>query len=73
MVIGVRSMTDAIRLKNLLAKKGIRGDIVQTAGAKSRGGCAYALQVPPAALSEAENTARLAGITLLGVRKGDVG
>ncbi len=73
MVIGVRSMTDAIRLKNLLTGKGIRAAIVQTAGEKLRGGCAYAVEVPSAALGEAERMAAGAGIMLLGVRRSEGG
>jgi len=72
MLIQVRSMTDAVRIKKILATRKIKAAVVQTAGA-NRGGCGYALQVPDRALTAAEQAAQSLGIKILGVLRSDGG
>ncbi len=72
MRIQVRSMTDAVRIKKVLATRKIGATVIQTAGA-NRGGCGYALQVPDAALPAAEQAAKALGIQILGVLRSDGG
>ncbi len=69
MLIQVQSMTDAVRIKKILAAKGMRANVVQTPSGMRRGGCGYSVQIPETALSMAEQAARAAGVRILGVQR----
>ncbi len=67
MLIQLRSMSEAVRLGRLLAKQGVRADIVQTPAAMRRGGCGYSLEIRRSDQSLAERTAKQNGLHILGI------
>ncbi len=69
MNVQVRSMTEAVRIRNALMKKGIGAKVIQTPLSMRQGGCGYSLVIRPEALGETENTAAKAGIRILSVER----
>ncbi len=73
MLIQVQSMTDAVRMKRHLGKKGIRAEVVQSPSSVPRAGCSFSVRVPAASSALAENVAKEAGIRILGMQGSDSG
>ena len=69
MNVQVRSMTEAVRIKQMLAKKGIPSKVIQTPQSMRQGGCGYSLQIRPEALKEAELAAAAIGSRILSVQR----
>ncbi len=69
MNVQVRSMTEAVRIKQMLAAKGIPAKVIQTPLSMRQGGCGYSLQLQPQALEEAEKAAEKAKIRILSVQR----
>lgn len=44
-LIAMRSLTQALKMKDLLAKNGIRAQLIRTPGGNGSGGCGYSLLV----------------------------
>lgn len=67
MLLQVRSMTDATRLKGILFQSGVHGKIIQTPGKIRNAGCNFSIQIQSKDLSKAEKTAKNANIPILSV------
>ena len=67
MLLQVRSMTDATRLKGILSQSGVRGKIIQTPGRVRNGGCNFSIQIQSSDLSKAEKIAKNVNIPILSV------
>ena len=65
MYLQVQSMTDAVRLKRQIKKRGIPAEVIQTPGRRGNGGCSFSVRIPDRFLSEGEKTAKEAGIRIL--------
>lgn len=44
--IVMKSLTEALRIKDYLAGHGIRAQLVRTPGSTKQGGCSYSLYIP---------------------------
>ncbi len=60
-------MTEAVRIRERLLKKGIGVKVIQTPLSMRQGGCGYSLVINPEALSETERTAAEIGCRILSV------
>lgn len=67
MNVQVRSMTEAVRIRERLLKKGIGVRVIQTPLSMRQGGCGYSLVISPEALSETERIALEIGSRILSV------
>lgn len=67
MLIQLRSMSEAVRLGKLLAKRGVRARVVQTPATMRQGGCGYSLEIKRSDQSLAERTAMQNGLRILGI------
>ena len=45
-LISVKSVTQALKIKDYLTKKGIRSQLIKTPGGSANSGCGYSLYVP---------------------------
>ncbi len=73
MNVQVRSMTEAVRIKQMLAAKGITAKVIQTPLSMRQGGCGYSLVIRPEALEEAEKAALATKSRILSVQRGGRG
>ena len=67
MNVQVRSMTEAVRIREILLKKGIPVKVIQTPLSMRQGGCGYSLVIKPESLAETERTAEEIGSRILSV------
>lgn len=72
-LIMMTSITNAMKAKDVLLKKGIRAEIVRTPKRKAKSGCGYSLYVPKN-FSKAVSIIKASGIRIMGtitVTEGD--
>ncbi len=64
-LIMMPSITNAMKAKEILQKKGIRAEIVRTPKRKAKSGCGYSLYVPKN-FSKAVSIIKASGIRIMG-------
>ena len=69
MSVQVRSMTEAVRIREMLLRKGISVKVIQTPAALRSGGCGYSLVIRPEDLSELEKAAEKIGSRILSLER----